>query len=198
MQKLELWYPIKNPMYIAQGFGENLISLYKELGMVGHNGIDMVGYEGQAIYAAHDGVVTFAGDDGSAGLGVVIRTHDRRQYKDGESYFKTIYWHCKRGSILVRPDQYVKVGQKIAECDTTGFATGSHLHFGLKPIAPGEEDWMWSNIEQTNGYFGAIDPAPYWNGYYAVDAPLVMGTLKLLVEALKKLLGLFKKGRAIT
>lgn len=167
--KLELFYPIKNPFLITQKFGQNLNSIYKTLNMAGHNGWDIVGNTGQIIRAAHDGIVTFTGEDNSAGLGVVIRTLDQREYKDGAAYFKTIYWHCLPNSFLVKPGDIVKCGQPIARCDTTGAATGAHLHFGLKPISPGENDWTWYNYEQNNGFLGAIDPAPYWGGTYAED-----------------------------
>lgn len=194
MARLELWYPIKNPFSITQKFGENLIPLYKELGMIAHNGIDAYGAEGQPIYAAHDGEVTFTGEDGSGGLGVVIRTLEPLEYKDtatGQAFFKTIYWHCQKGSFLVKPGDLVKAGEQIASCDNTGMSTGSHLHFGLKPIKPGEENWQWFNLEKDNGYMGAIDPLPYFNGYFAVDAPRVLGTMRTMIELLKKVVGLF-------
>lgn len=190
MAKLELFYPIKNPFFVTQKFGDNLVPLYKQLGMLGHNGWDAIGEIGQPIYAAHDGIVTFAGEDGSGGLGIVVRTLDKFEYQGGESYFKSIYWHCKTGSFAVKAGEIVKVGQKLAECDTTGLAQGSHLHFGLKPLAQGEQEWQWTNLEQNNGYLGAIDPAPYWNGYFAVDAPQVLGIMRAMIELLKKVVNL--------
>lgn len=72
MSKFELWYPIKTQL--IQGFGENLLPVYKQLGLLGHNGIDFSAYDGQPVRASHDGVVTFTGYDGSGGLGIVIRT----------------------------------------------------------------------------------------------------------------------------
>jgi len=163
--KLSLCYPLEIPFGMTQGFGENKLALYKDmLGLLGHNGIDMSAQDGTPVYATHDGEVTFAGEDGSAGLGVVIRTLEQFDYNETSSHFKTIYWHLKTGSILVKPNQKVKAGEKIAEADNTGMSTGSHLHFGLKPTYQGEQAWQWWNAEQTNGYAGSIDPAPYFNG----------------------------------
>ena len=191
MKRLTLYYPIK-PWFVAQGFGQNLVPLYKELGMKGHNGLDLPGPDGRPIYASHDGQVVFAGEDGSAGSGVVIRTIEPYSYADGMSYFKTIYWHLKP-NIPIKAGTLVKAGDLIGYCDTTGTATGPHLHFGLKPVYQGEREWDWANTEQNNGYHGAIDPIPYLTGgYYAQDLPLVLGIMRALVEALKKLISILK------
>lgn len=160
MSKLKLQYPTQ-PYKINQKFGENFNGFYKQLGMDGHNGLDLYALDGDNIYAAHDGVVTQTGADGSGGLGVVIRTHDKFEYKGEEVYFKTLYWHLQTNSFKVKPGDHVKAGQVIALADNTGMSTGSHLHFGLKPQYAGEADWQWSNVEQNNGFFGAIDPEPY-------------------------------------
>ena len=185
--KLELFYPIKNPFIITQKFGQNLNPIYKELKMAGHNGWDIVGQTGQIIRAAHDGIVTFTGEDGSGGLGVVIRTLDQREYNDGSAYFKTIYWHCFPGSFLVKAGDIVKCGQPVAKCDTTGAATGAHLHFGLKPMRQGEQDWQWFNLEQDNGYNGAIDPFSYWSGMYAEDYRSFSDQLALIAKKVAEL-----------
>lgn len=163
----KLFYPTK-PFLITQEFGVNG-EYYRRNGINvdGHNGLDIRAYHGQPVYATHDGEVTFAGEDGRAGLGVVIRTLEKYPYKDGETYFKTIYWHLKTGSIRVKPNQIVKAGEIIGLADNTGLSTGDHLHFGLKPVAQGEEAWSWWNVEQTNGYGGAIDPYPHFTGFFA-------------------------------
>ncbi len=116
---------------------------------------------------SHEGSVTFTGHDGSGGLGVVIRTKEPCVYQNGTAYYKTIYWHLKEGTIRVKPDQEVVAGTIIALADNTGMSTGSHLHFGLKPMTQGEQAWQWANIEQNNGYQGAIDPTIYFTGEYA-------------------------------
>lgn len=159
--KLKLYPPLKDLFY-TQHFAENATSFYKELGLVGHNGIDMRAPDNTPVYASHDGRVTFAGYDGSGGLGVVIRTNEEFESVDGvPTYWKTIYWHLKKGTVLVTGGQQVTAGQQLGGADNTGLSTGSHLHYGLKPIAFGENDWTWFNTEQDNGYFGAVDPAPY-------------------------------------
>lgn len=167
--KLQLSYPLNLPFHISQKFGENLNPLYVKLGMKGHNGYDLVAKDGTPVYAAHDGEVTYAGLDGSNGVLVVIKTNEQYDYQEGQSYFKTMYGHLKTGSIKVTVTQKVRKGEQIAEADNTGASTGSHLHWGLKPIAKGEQDWIWWNVEQENGYNGAIDPTPYMDHTYPSD-----------------------------
>ena len=64
MSKLKLQYPV-DPFYITQRFGDNAVETYRNLGLVGHNGIDLRAEDGHEVLAAHDGVITFTGEDGS-------------------------------------------------------------------------------------------------------------------------------------
>mgnify|MGYP001586781256 CR=1 FL=1 len=195
--KLELFYPIKNPKIITQAFGQNLVPYYQQLGYKGHTGIDMVGMHDQIVRAAHDGIVTYAGTDANEGWGIVIRTEDERTGIDGKpSLWKTVYWHLVANSFLVKVGDKVRCGQPIARCGNTGtwgsttpgpecFAPiwkGNHLHFGLKPIAAGENDWTWTNSQQSNGYAGALNPQPYFNGLYAEDYISISDKLILLFQ----------------
>jgi len=182
--RLELWYPIK-PFVLTQRFG-NEHPTYTSLGLKGHNGLDIMANDGDSVRAAHDGVVTFSGEDGAGGLTIVIRTHEPKDYEGKQSFFKTIYCHMKTGSLKVKATEQVVAGQLIGLADNTGLSTGSHLHFGLKPIAQGEAEWVWENLEQNNGYRGAINPLPYFNGYYAEDTKKVVAILQSMINLLKK------------
>ena len=194
MKKFELWFPIK-PWYVNQKFGENQNGLYKNLGMLGHNGLDLAATDGQIIRAAHEGEVVFTGEDGSGGLGVVIRSAEEFVYNGGSSYFKSIYWHCKKGSFKVKPGDKVMAGDPIAEADNTGLSTATHLHFGVKPVIKGEQSWEWMNLESDNGYKGAVNPELFFNGYFAEDQKFVIWTMKQIIELLRKVVVLlsFKK-----
>lgn len=190
--KFQLWKPIK-PFIITQKFGENSEYYSKNIpGLKAHNGLDCLAVDSQLIYATHDGIVTFTGEDGKGGLGVVVRITEKYEYKIDEVYFKTIYWHCKPNGFRVKPGDLVKTGDILAEADNTGFSTNTHLHWGLKPVQKtGEADWMWLNYESGDeGYFGAIDPAPFLNGYYAIDAPLVKKNLETQISLLQKIINL--------
>lgn len=155
-------------MTLTQGFGfantsPLMLEKYKAMGLSAHNGLDYFAPDNTPVYATHDGRVTFAGYDGGGGLGVVIRTNEEFEDTNGvPSYWKSLYWHLKKDTLLVTGGQQVVRGQQIAGADNTGFSTGSHLHFGLKKIARGENDWIWYNLDDQNGLYGAQDPTPYF------------------------------------
>jgi hypothetical protein len=165
--KISLYYPCK-PLSINQGWGTGT-AYYARYGLKGHNGIDFFAPDGTEVRATHDGVVTYAGLDGANGNLIVVRSKDVFDYEGEEVYFKTLYGHLKTGTYKVHATQEVKTGNLLALADNTGASSGSHLHFGLKPVLQGEEDWIWFNRYQENGYNGAIDPTPYFNGKFAKD-----------------------------
>lgn len=173
--KLSLYYPV-NPYFVTQKFGETAdLAYYKANGInfTGHNGVDMAAKHGEPIYATHDGKAYYE-IDSDQGHGVVLITNDKFDYLDGQAFYKTIYWHMCDSS---KEPQYkspvegndglsLKAGDLIGYADSTGLSTGDHLHFGLKPVAQNEPSFTWFNIEQNNGYQGAIDPTPYFNGQF--------------------------------
>lgn len=83
-----------------------------------HNGVDFANSYGTPIKASDDGKVIFAGWKGAYGKTVVI---------DHGSGWSTMYGHCS--SIYVGRGQVVSRGQKIAAMGSTGWSTGSHLHW---------------------------------------------------------------------
>jgi len=178
--KLSLYYPV-TPKFISQGFGVNG-AYYQAHGIdiIGHNGLDMQAKHGQPIYAAHDGDAYYE-IDGNQGEGVVLRTTQMFDFPDGPAFAKTIYWHMVdsnkeplytspvKGHDAVYGPLRVKAGDLLGYANSTGLSTGDHLHFGFKPCLPGEPVGTWYNVYQTNGYLGAIDPSPYFNGLFASD-----------------------------
>ncbi|ELS03659.1 metalloendopeptidase-like membrane protein [Xenococcus sp. PCC 7305] len=88
-----------------------------------HKGIDIAAPIGTPIVAAATGEVIFAGWN-SGGYGKLVKV----QHPDGSV---TFYAHNNR--ILVRKGQKIKQGQQIAEMGSTGFSTGPHLHFEIRP-----------------------------------------------------------------
>jgi lipoprotein NlpD len=97
-----------------------------------NKGIDIRGQAGDPVIAAAAGRVVYAGSElrGYGNL-VMIKHNDE---------FMTAYAHNRK--LLVRENEQVKAGQKIAEMGSTG-ANATQLHFELR----------------RNG--DAVDPLPY-------------------------------------
>lgn len=166
MKNFRMYWPVK-PLKVNQYFGGNA-GTYKQFGLDGHNGLDLDAIHGQPVYAAHDGIC-YPEIDSSGGNGVVLRTEEEYEYGGRTVHFKSIYWHLENAYAVVKLGQRVKAGDLIGYADSTGFSTGDHLHFGLKPQEWNESDWTWYNVAQTNGFLGAVDPLPFMNGYFAED-----------------------------
>jgi len=85
-----------------------------------HYGIDIAGNTGDAVMAAADGLVVFAGWTPKLGNMVVI-SHS--------ADYISIYGHNDR--LIVKGRDYVKKGDLIAHLGSTGNSTGPHLHFEI-------------------------------------------------------------------
>jgi murein DD-endopeptidase MepM/ murein hydrolase activator NlpD len=85
-----------------------------------HKGVDIGAPYGAPIYAAFDGVISYAGPQGGYGRVIVIA------HGDGIS---TAYGHM---SSFVRTSGRVRAGDLIAYVGAAGDATGPHLHFEVR------------------------------------------------------------------
>lgn len=166
--KLQLIHPAR-PLWFTQVFGGNE-KTYKQFGLKGHNGLDWLAIHGQPIYAAHEGDALYSIDKNN---GHLITVSSRRQYElldSTKAYIKTVYGHLvdstkepKYTSPVFKAKNMtktVKAGELIGYADNTGFSTGDHLHFGLKPMGKDKKGNFY-NLFQDNGFKGAIDPFPY-------------------------------------
>jgi hypothetical protein len=109
------------------------ISGYDYSPSTNHFGIDIAGSLGNAVYAADNGVVVYAGwNDWGYGNVVVI---------DHDGGWQTLYAHLN--TINVGCGQSVYQGDMIAGLGTTGRSSGPHLHF-----------------EMLNESYGKVNP---WN-----------------------------------
>jgi len=134
-----------------------------------HRGIDIGLPTGTPILAAHDGVVTFAGWQGSFGNVVFI---------EGEDGIETRYAHCD--TMLVSVGQTVSMGDTIATVGSTGESTGPHLHFEVL-----------RNGAHLNPIFFAYTNAGM--GSFPVfgnpGAPMGDGTFEALLQVARSVLG---------
>ena len=85
-----------------------------------HEGMDLGCRVGTDVLATDGGTVVQAGYMGGYGLLVII------DHQDG---VKSYYGH--NSGLLVHVGDKVFQGQHIAEAGSTGFSTGSHIHFGI-------------------------------------------------------------------
>lgn len=88
-----------------------------------HRGDDLAADKGTPIYAAQDGVVTYADFHYSYGYCVIL---DHGTGPDGNRW-STLYAHMD--DYTVANGQTVKAGELIGHVGSTGNSTGNHLHF---------------------------------------------------------------------
>lgn len=95
-----------------------------------HGGVDIANAQNVPIYAASDGIVIFAGMNGSltSGYGRTVMI-DHGRDNNGKQVV-TLYAHMS--SICVKNGQSVMVGEQIGIMGTTGSSTGTHLHFEIR------------------------------------------------------------------
>jgi murein DD-endopeptidase MepM/ murein hydrolase activator NlpD len=100
-----------------------------------HEGVDLAVPTGTPVDAARGGTVIYAGPSGGYGIRVDV---------DHGNGFVTRYGHLAKTQVAL--GQTVTPGQQLGLADSTGDATGPHLHFELR----------------QGGV--AIDPRPYLPG----------------------------------
>ena len=107
-------WPTISQYYISSGFGYRWGKFHEALDIAGS------GY-GSPIYAANSGTVVKALWNAPSLGNYIVINHNNGYY--------TIYAHLS--NINVSPGQSVNKGQQIGAMGHSGFATGTHLHFGL-------------------------------------------------------------------
>ena len=116
-----LW-PLPSPYYtnyLTQGFKYRVHQFTGKYSL--HGGIDIGCPKGTSIYAANAGVVVTSTYIGSYGNYVMI-DHGGNVY--------TLYAHMSER--LVSKGDTVERGQVIGKVGSTGYSTGSHLHFEIR------------------------------------------------------------------
>ena len=93
---------------------------------IGHRGNDLCAERGTPVYAAQDGVVTYAAFHYSYGNCVQLDHGDDR---NGHRW-STLYAHML--DLEVEPGQTVKAGELIGHVGSTGTATGNQVHFEMQ------------------------------------------------------------------
>ncbi|MBR5151806.1 MAG: M23 family metallopeptidase [Elusimicrobiaceae bacterium] len=113
---------------ISSGFGYRLDPLGRRTSRK-HNGVDFAGKPDSPILVTADGVVRHAGWVPSFGQAILV---------DHGFGYSTLYAHTT--GIQVKAGDVVKRGDKIATMGSSGYSTGTHLHYEVwkdgKPVNP--------------------------------------------------------------
>jgi len=107
-----------------------------------HYGIDIANEKGTPIKAFATGIVTYAGFLTSAGNYIVI---------DHGMGLLSYYAHFEK--LVVKTMEMVKQGDIIGYMGSTGFSTGSHLHFALTFRETYTDPWQFfkrEDVEEKN------------------------------------------------
>jgi len=120
MPKPKIRYPFEGKYPITFRFGASPEWYVRVFGYP-HNGVDFGLPRNTPVLACDDGVVSYADSvPGTDGMGLIVK------HKWGTS----LYWHLDK--LSVKEGKVVSKGEKIGLSGDSGFATGPHLHFGVK------------------------------------------------------------------
>jgi murein DD-endopeptidase MepM/ murein hydrolase activator NlpD len=111
--------------YVTQGYGRTPYAyLYPG---DWHDGIDIAATYGAPIYSPNDGVVIAVGNQDNycyqKAFGKYVAVRD--------SLHGLILWYAHLGTQAVSVGQTITKGMKLGTVGTTGFETGTHLHFSI-------------------------------------------------------------------
>lgn len=100
----------------------------------GKENSDYLSYN-ERVYASYDGVVESISDcaeDNPIGKPNFLATNyvQIKHNINGKTYY-TVYYHLKKGTIRVKPGQFVTKGEYIGNIGNSGISYAPHLHFGL-------------------------------------------------------------------
>lgn len=195
-------YPEGN---VTQWFGENPKLYMERMGMIGHNGIDIVAPWGTPIFAVEGGLVADVKDT-PEGYG----KHLRILTDNGNEW---TYGHASQN--LVKIGDRVEEGQQIQLIGNTGFVVsgptpfwkynpyaGTHLHLGLRKFVFDKRGWSYNPNTPTinvlnyeNGYKGSIDFKDLLSTAEPLDTEEndIIEIQKTFIDVLKLYVGILKK-----
>jgi murein DD-endopeptidase MepM/ murein hydrolase activator NlpD len=107
---------LEGPARLTSGFGYRADPFTRETHF--HEGVDLAQFYEAPVYAPVDGVVSFAGTDGTDGRVVEL---------DAGNGVKMRFGHLNSIAVVVGAE--IKGGDKLGSMGSSGLSTGSHLHF---------------------------------------------------------------------
>jgi murein DD-endopeptidase MepM/ murein hydrolase activator NlpD len=124
-------------------------------GPVGHVGTDFKTEVGTDVFASFEAKVTRTNWNVRANGYCVELDHPREGVK-------TLYLHLSR--VLVKPGQFVKQGDKIAETGNTGRTYAPHLHYEIKSRGKKKIVYNPFNFKHIKSYYKEV-PSGEWESF---------------------------------
>lgn len=136
--------PVEKLRYTSY-FGERWADLHRGVDI----GAEVVGRQGDSLFATTDGIIRRVKVDPSYGNYIVIE----------HSGWCTLYAHLQ--SFNVKVGQKVKAGDVVGFMGTTGDSSGAHLHFECRLCPYVKFDERGTVLGFTNKPKWLVDPKPY-------------------------------------
>lgn len=194
---------------ISQGFGENKVPFYKQLGMKGHNGIDYAcGLGSNIVCPVKMEIVSYYYENVDAGYGTTLWGRTDEFTYEGEKYkLEMVFGHLSEFHEDVQIGVKFNRGDLIAYSGNTGkYTTGPHLHWGVRVVKK-TSSGGWAVLEPNNGYKGYFDQEPLINKednmrfIKTEDKPavyLVVGDKRLMIIDMPTLMALSGQIEVVT
>lgn len=170
-------------LQMSQRFGQSLLD-YSRFGMIGHNGIDVAGVRGTPIVAPIRMFITRV-DESDRGYGYNVFAETESITINGETVkLELVFGHFDY--IDAVPYKWVDAGHFLGGMDSTGWSTGDHLHFGIRPWIR-QKDGSWAQLFKNNGYLGYVDPELFlphivWDWREVIEEQLINDKIKNIME----------------
>ncbi len=142
----ELSWPLLGRL--TQGYGPTSVTGFYNDAYKFHNGIDTTLEYGAPIRASLDGTVVASGDNGRYAYGKWLAIH----HNNG---LTTLYAHFSEKTVVV--GEYVRQGQIIGYEGSSGFVTGSHLHFTVYSTNTFKTEKRWFGLLPLGGSVNPLD-----------------------------------------
>lgn len=125
--RYDFGWPVKDHHYVSSGVGARWGSYHTGLDIPGDSGFPISASEAGEVVRTNNSCTHNYGKDGSCGCGGGYGNFVIIDHGNG---FLTLYGHMTTTQVEV--GDKVKKGQTIGLMGTTGYSTGTHLHFELR------------------------------------------------------------------
>ena len=188
---------IAKPYFVSQVWGV-VNPIYKQFGFNKHNGEDISLGKDKLIYCPIEAKAYRILWQPSGGGNVLSILTDLYDWPDGKKAKVLIdFMHLEK--VMVVQGQVIKIGDKMAIADNTGFSSGNHTHIQARRVVEINGELINVDINDANNSF---DHSKHYTGKYASDlfteTPLSSGEIatikiqKSFIEILKSYVNLLE------